>query len=376
MDKKKLAQLLKMEEGPKLDFKASLSLETESEKKELAKDVIAIANSSAGRGYIIFGVEDKTKVILGVDAAQYKEEQIQQIIYNRCDPPVPVSLELVDYRGKQLAVLTIYRSSQQPHQMLQNGAFYVRRGSTTDYARRNEIARLFQQNGLMTYETVVLQHVGMNELDENEIQRYFLSLHADIGGRNEILLEAMGIAGRGDDGEAFHPTIGGLLLFGKNPVLYLPHVYIRVIHEEEEKVFYGNIVRMMENTIAYIKELLHDTRYPIEAVEEAIANALIHRDYLDMSGGITVEIGSHSIKISNPGALSAEDGEFDFPKEGSVERRNSWLYQRLLILDNKKSLVRHGIGASRIRQAFSDPGAVKFQNIGSKNTFTVVLPRA
>jgi len=33
MDNEKLLQLLKREEGPKLDFKAVLSLSTESEKK-------------------------------------------------------------------------------------------------------------------------------------------------------------------------------------------------------------------------------------------------------------------------------------------------------------------------------------------------------
>ena len=62
MDSSKLKQLLKQEEGPKLDFKASLCLSTESEKKELTKDVIAMANSKGGRGYIVFGIEDKTKI--------------------------------------------------------------------------------------------------------------------------------------------------------------------------------------------------------------------------------------------------------------------------------------------------------------------------
>lgn len=64
MDKYKLKMLLESDEGPKLDFKQSLSVETDGEKKELVKDVIAIANSRGGRGYIIFGVEDKTKELL------------------------------------------------------------------------------------------------------------------------------------------------------------------------------------------------------------------------------------------------------------------------------------------------------------------------
>ncbi len=50
MDTCKLMALLKREEGPKLDFKAKINLETYGEKKEFVKDVIAMANSRGGRG--------------------------------------------------------------------------------------------------------------------------------------------------------------------------------------------------------------------------------------------------------------------------------------------------------------------------------------
>ena len=52
MDNKKLLSLIKKDEGTKLDFKLKLDLTTENGKKELTKDVCAIANSSGGRGYI------------------------------------------------------------------------------------------------------------------------------------------------------------------------------------------------------------------------------------------------------------------------------------------------------------------------------------
>ena len=107
MDIQRLKQLLSRDEDEKLDFKAKLNLTTESEKKELVKDVIAIANSRGGRGYILYGVEDKTKRILGICAHDFQEEQIQQIIYNRTDPPVPVSVDTVEYKDKTVAVLTI-----------------------------------------------------------------------------------------------------------------------------------------------------------------------------------------------------------------------------------------------------------------------------
>ena len=66
MDIKKLQRLLKKEEGTKLDFKLRLELWNETGKKELAKDICAIANSKGGRGYIVVGVVDKLKTIEGI----------------------------------------------------------------------------------------------------------------------------------------------------------------------------------------------------------------------------------------------------------------------------------------------------------------------
>jgi predicted HTH transcriptional regulator len=376
LDSYKLKQLLKQEEGPKLDFKASFSLSTESEKKEFTKDVIAIANSRGGRGYIIFGIEDKTKKVLGIDPDDFKEEQIQQVIYNRCDPPIPVSVDFLEFEGKRVAVLTIYRSNHQPHQMLNNGAFYVRRGSTTDVARRSEIANLLQENGLMTYETVVLKNAHMNELDLDLINRYFMNMNVVSQNPSEVLLEAMGIVGQTKHGDDYHPTIGGMLLFGKNPFIHLPHAYVKAVSVNQEvQYFYGNILNMLDNTSRYMEEEIKDHGYPMEAAFEAVANALVHRDYLDLSRGITVTITEKNIEISNPGALIASNSIYKFIRENNPDRRNPWLYQRLLTLDDRKRFMKSGIGMNRIKKAFADIGEVKFLNIGSHNLFKVILPR-
>lgn len=375
MDTCKLMVLLKREEGPKLDFKAGIKLETYGDKKEFVKDVIAMANSRGGRGYIIFGVEDKTKRILGINPEDYIEERIQQIIYNRCDPPVAVSMDFVELEGKTLGVLTIYRSHHRPHQMIQNGAFYIRRGSTTDTARRNEIANLLQENGLMTYETVVLKNVSLDEIDEEIVKKYFEKLGFVGDKPSEILMESLGIIGQRAEAGGYSPTIGGLLLFGKNPFIYLPQVYAKVMWDDKIHLFHGNILNMLDNISEFLKNLIKDKNYPFEALEEVIANALVHRDYLDDSRGITINITPKFIEITNPGALVSENSIYHFTRGKNPNRRNSWLYQRLLMLDHKKRFMRSGIGVTRIKNSFSGMGKVKFINIGSQNLFKVVLPR-
>jgi len=373
MDAGRIKQLLKREEGPKLDFKQTLHLHTESEKKEITKDVIAIANSRGGRGYILFGVEDKTKRIIGVDPGGFSEEQIQQIIYNRSDPPVPVRVDFVEYEGVTLAVITVFKSRHRPHQMLQTGAFYVRRGSTTDIARRSEIAGMMQENGLQSYETVPLARATMDDLDKNLLNDYLKNLQVESENPDLMLMEALGFVAETDSG-IFSPTIGAMLLFGKNPSIFLPHCYVRIECGDNVSHITGNIFEMIKKSSACVREMAGDGGFPLEAFEEAIANAVLHRDYLDIGRGIHVEVKDNYIEISNPGALIAGNSVMKYMRDKNPNRRNPWLYQRLLIMDREKRFLSAGTGMSRIKEAFEGRGSVKFINIGSRNLFKVILP--
>ncbi len=373
MDADRIKQFLRREEGPKLDFKQILRLNTESEKKEITKDVIAIANSRGGRGYILYGVEDKTKRIIGVDPGRFGEEQIQQIIYNRSDPPVPVRVDFVEYEGVTLAIITVFKSRHRPHQMLQTGAFYIRRGSTTDIARRSEIAGMMQENGLKSYETVPLVRATMDDLDKKLLHSYLKNLQVESENPDLILMEALGFIAETDNC-LYNPTIGAMLLFGKNPSVFLPHCYIKILYGDKVCYINGNIFEMIKKSSACISEIINDSLYPFEAFEEALANAILHRDYLDIGRGIHIEVKDNYIEISNPGALIAGNSVMKYMRDKNPDRRNPWLYQRLLIMDHNKCFLNAGTGMSRIKKAFAGRGSVKFINIGSRNLFKVILP--
>lgn len=374
MDVHKLRQLLAHEENEKLDFKAELHLTTEGERRELVKDVTAMANSRGGRGHIIFGIEDKTKRILGINPELFQEEQIQQIIYSRTDPPVSVKLDLINIENKTVAVLTIFRSKHTPHQMISSGAFYIRRGSTTDVMRRAELASALQENGLMTFETVVVKDAVLDDMDFERINTFFASMNVSVEQPQYILMEAFGFIAR-EGNDEYYPTIGGLLLFGKRPQVFLPHCYVKITYGDCTEIVYGNILELLEKSIEKISSIINDKDYPIMAVEEALANALVHRDYLDISRGIYVLITDKTIEIVNPGAFTGGSKVYMHMKDWVPQRRNAWLYQRLISIDEKRRFMRTGIGISRIKKALNKIGDVKFINLGRQNSFKVVLPR-
>jgi predicted HTH transcriptional regulator len=377
VDKQKLLALLQKPEGTKLDFKEQMILRTDGEKKELAKDVCAIANSKGGRGYIIYGIQDNTKSIKGIEEVKYREEQIQQIISQRCDPPVQLSFEIVFLDNKPLGVLTVYKSNQKPHQIRQTGTFFIRRGSTTDIARREEIASMLQETGLLGYERTVLSNVDIKVLEEEALKKYI----SKMGLRSEeddyyTILEGMGILGTEDDSSRLHPTIGGMLLFCPNPQAFLPYTGIRVVcnyKKREIKLFIGSIPKMLEEIETYFNTFVKNSEYPIAALMNAVSNAVIHRDYYEINRETVITIERNKITISNPGAACGMEENQSSIEEYYPCRRNQWLYQRLLTLDDKRFLKK-GLGVSEIQTAFKSIGEAEFISSDKRNLFKVVLP--
>lgn len=364
MNNHKLETLLKRGESPKVDFKAEFHMKSEQQKRELAKDVIALANTKGGRGYLIYGVEDKSKSIVGIDPSLFTEESIVQVINTRVYPPIPVAVEILQVEEKTVVVLVVYKSDLRPHQMIQTGAFYIRRGSTTDVARREELASMFQENGLFSYEKTLLYQVPLEALD--------LELANEFFGDNLLVLEAIGIIGKYND--EWHPTYGGLLLFGRKPQDYLSHTYIRMFVEDENIIITGSIHAMIAQAETFCRFYNQDEAYPIEGLLEAIMNAIIHRDYLDISVGISVTVEPRCITVTNPGSLVAGNQLYKNIINEQPKRRNPWLYQRALLMDQDKRVYKYGLGIEKINHAFADYGPVKYVNLDSKNLFKVVLP--
>lgn len=380
MNKQRLSALLSKDESTKLDYKVKLSLNTETEKKELAKDVSAIANSKGGRGYIIYGIEDKSKKIIGINPVEYAEEQIQQIISQRCSPPVSVKFNLVNYDSKTIGVLTIYKTSNKPHQILQTGCFYIRRGSTTDIARREEIAGMLQESGLIQQETISLNNVDVEQLDRNLLIKYLeksgLELSYDRIESVYPLFQGLGILARDEDNQTFHPTIGGLLIFGHNPQQFLPYTGVKVINSNKSEAIYfeGSITKMLDDVETYLADAIKKPNYPYNALFEVLCNSVIHRDYFAYGREVVVYISYNKIEISNPGALCGDDQVHILMEDCNPFRRNSWLYHRLLVLDDKKRLLKAGSSFKRINSAYEGLGKVKYISNKKRNLFKVILP--
>lgn len=133
-----LADLLKQEEGPTLDFEDSRVL---SDPDRLGKLMVAFANSMGGK--IVIGVDDGK--IEGMETKEEHEEIVMSVARDRCDPPISLSFETVKTEDGDAYVVTVPRFELYPHALKSKGGktYYVREGSTIREPSRKELRMLF-----------------------------------------------------------------------------------------------------------------------------------------------------------------------------------------------------------------------------------------
>lgn len=378
MNKKKLKSLLKSSEGVKLDFKLQLDLNVETGKKELAKDICAIANSRGGRGYLIIGVEDKTKKVVGIEKDSLNEEQVQQIISSRCEPPIPISLEIVDYEEVYVAVITIFQSNQKPYQLRENGAFYIRRGSTTDTMRKQELITIFQESTNLNIELTPIIKSRIYNFDTALIDTYFKKHGIEVNDENRIaFMENTGMIYLDDESKEYYGTLGGLLVFSKINYLYIPSNMIRIVNNVNENyneliIIQGDLLSMLYRSKEILEEIL-PKNYPVAAVYEGIKNALIYRDYTIINKEIEVILGYNSVNVISPGILLKDNSNHNTSSHNYI-RRNMWIYEKLVVLDESKSVTHSGRGFTKMKKAFKNYGKIIFINSIKDNIFKVIYP--
>lgn len=377
MDIKKVYNLLKMEEGTKLDFKLQLELHSDSGKRELAKDVSAIANSKGGRGYIIVGIEDGSKRIAGVeDENLLKEEQIQQIVSSRCEPPIPIKVEKFFMQGKTVIVITIFDGEQKPYQLRESGAFYIRRGSITDVMRKEELLRAFSSNLDISMETCPVYRGKIEFLNMSLIYKYFEKKGIYINKDNEdFLLESAGIIYKDKESGERYCTYGGLLVFSENNFLKIPYNIIKIVNKvkediEEVTIVQGSLITMVNKAKELISSIL-DGDYPIEGIAEAINNAVLYRDYLMSNKYIEVVLTKKTVVVTSPGELIIKSLKGN---NEEYNKRNMWIYEKLMTIDDKGIFLNNGRGFSRMKKAFKGYGKVLFINSAKGEEFKVIFP--
>lgn len=150
----------KEDEGPTLDYKENLTLETDGDKAQFVKDVISLANSGQ-TAHMIVGVEDITRKLLGIKTS-HKAEQLNDILKDKCDPPISVEYAEKTVLGHKVGVVEIngenppyivavtdryggpLSSNPQKSFSIERGTVFVRNFNKNEGARRADLDKMYK----------------------------------------------------------------------------------------------------------------------------------------------------------------------------------------------------------------------------------------
>ncbi|GFP24212.1 ATP-dependent DNA helicase RecG, partial [Candidatus Hakubella thermalkaliphila] len=101
------------------------------------------------------------------------EEWVINICRNKCEPGIIPLVETVEVGpAKKVMVVTIPRGLGSVYKT-NRGRWRIRVGSTTREASTEELARLFQQRGMVHFDIAPVSKVGFVQLDMRRVRYYW-----------------------------------------------------------------------------------------------------------------------------------------------------------------------------------------------------------
>jgi len=308
-----LAQLLQQQEGKTLEFKRDLS-----SPDKIMRTVVAFANGAGGT--VLIGVEDQSRHVIGVPNPTRAEEQLANLICDLIQPRLIPDLFILPWRKAAVIAVVVHPSALRPHYLKAqgiSGGVYVRVGSTNRLADPAQIEELKRFVSRETYDEQALPELNSEAIDFPVAAELF----APVRKLKLTDLKTLAITKRHQNREV--PTVGGMILFGRNRLVVSPDAFIKAgrfdgldksrILDSADITSYP--VRAVEEVLAFIqRNIRHSIKiaglrsveswdYPLVALREAVTNAVVHSDYALRGAPIHVAVYDDRIEVDNPGTL-------------------------------------------------------------------------
>ena len=307
----------------------------------LAKEIVALVNFQGGR--ILLGVEDNG-TISGLKRKKM-EEWVMNVVTDKVHPLVLPFYEEVNMgEAGRVAVLTFPQGNSKPYVRRHKGAeeIFIRVGSTSRAATREQQMRLYEIGGMLHTEALPVSRTSFSDLDRVRIENYLKDIIHDpeLPGDSPraweerlanlgFLIEPGGMC-----------TVAGMVLFGKQPRRHLRQAGLRVFaFSGKTKEYQARLDLIMDAPLAARFDVRDGGRhviddgltekflqaidpfiteepnritgglrreknrlYPIEAIREIVINALVHRDW---TRSVDIEVGLYEdrLEVISPGGL-------------------------------------------------------------------------
>ena len=308
--------------------------------ESVAKKVCACLNEVGG--WIVVGVDENHKRIGLLDAGF--EKRMQQELINHFSPLPLVYVQTEKYDGGEVLLVTVPKGSLAPYTY--KGRYYVLSENGVEVPTSDHLPLLLREAGGLRSDWERLNNLYAEEesLDSVKMEEVYKK-GLSLGRLTEHTRGLRGLLTELQLLKTTEVTNGAVALFARDTKGLLPQCRLRIQlmlggkeADQYEDLYFveGNVFEVQKKTIAYFEERLprvayffkdktgrySDFEYPIEVLDEAISNALIHRDYTDIADEVTVFIYADKMEITNSGALPEKlvSGKSKVLPHGSVLR--------------------------------------------------------
>ena len=358
-----------MVETATIEFKATFV-------NDLNKEVIAFANTNGGEIYI--GLDDNGEPC-GLNNLNDVELQCVNHITNTIKPDVSmfVKYEKVIIDGKDVLKIIVNRGSMSPYYIAGKGirpeGVYVRMGTASVPATETAIVNMIKETTGETYEDTRSLNQNLTFI---QAEQEFTNAGISFG---ESQKKSLGIIGR----DGCYTNLG-LLLSDQ-----CEHKIKFAVYEGTQKQvfkdrheFAGSLFRQFEDLTRMIDSYnrlsspkldgmkrIDQRDYPVQAIREALLNALIHREY-GLGGYTLISMFDDRLELVSIGGLERGVEMSDIMMGVSYLRnkRLAEIFYRLQLIEA------YGTGIDKIKESYK--GQAKqpvFES--SPNAFKVILPK-
>ncbi len=286
---------------------------------DLADEIAAFANANGGM--LLCGVTDAGE-IQGLSREQIValDSVLVEVSSDAIKPAVRINTYHRELDGKRLLLVEVPQGESQHDSP---GGSYVRVGGSKRRMTSDERLRLAQLRGqarFLWFDKQPVSNTGLGTLDE-ALWKPLLS----VEGRDdpETALEKMGLLGQDEHG-VVRATVAGLLFCSHTPEEWLPNACITATHyrgtdrasgQLDTQTITGPLNRQIAEAVAFAVRNMRVgaykdparidlPQYSAEALFEALANAVVHRDYSIRGSRIRLSMFADRVEIQSPGALA------------------------------------------------------------------------
>lgn len=382
METSKLLEIVSRDEDSRHQFKANVTNEI-----SLGQEMVAFSNS--GGGSVFIGVSnDGTFSGLARDDMQRLNQLVSNAASQQVRPPVNPQTENIATPNGLVMHVIVQDGISKPY-MDKNGTIWVKSGADKRKATsREEIQRLYQNAGLIHGDEIPVPGMTISDLDIDYFKRFFeTSIGEPLEQQDIPLSDILHNMNLMKDGVL---NISGALLFAKNPSFKLPVFIVKAIafpgdeiHETnylDSRDISGKLADIFHQSMSFVRGNTHHVQgaqdvnslgqpeIPAIAMEELIANALIHRDYF-ISAPVRIFVFNNRVEIINPGHL---------PNNLTVENiknGNSNIRNPIMASFATKILPYRGLGSGIIRALKAYPH-ILLEDDRDGNLFKVTIWRS